>query len=377
MSNLVLPSATIGIIGGGQLGRMIAIEAKAMGYRVIVLDPTMDCPCAQVCDEQLIGDLNSYEMLEQLCRKSNLVTYEFENIDVHHIERLEKQYAIPQGSKALRLSQKRDQEKHFAKSLGIAVGYFQLVDTWEELLQAITTIGYPLLVKTNRFGYDGKGQVKLESQHDLEAKHELLRTILKQSCLVEEFITFDQEISVIYTRGYQNAAAFPIPNNIHEQGILKYSIVPAEISGQLQKEAIRITALLADELQYIGTMAVELFVRNGMIYFNEMAPRVHNTGHYTLDVCSKSQFRTHMEAICGYTLSPIIKYSDAVMVNILGKDIEDLYHYLTQGSNMQYNHYLYGKQKAEPYRKMGHLTLFGDHKATLIRQAKQLGGTKE
>ncbi len=377
MSAVVLPPATIGIIGGGQLGRMIAMEAKAMGYRVIVLDPTKGCPCAQVCDEQIVGDLDSYEMIEQLCKQSDLVTYEFENVDVRHIEQLETHYNIPQGSKALKISQARDQEKQFAQSLGIAVGKFQLIHTNEELLQAIAVIGYPLLVKTNRFGYDGKGQVKLASSADLETKKEILEAMLKQPCLVEEFIPFDQEISVIYTRGYQNSTVFPIPRNIHEQGILAYLLVPAQLSEVLQAEAGKLASLIAAELQYVGTMAVELFVRNGTLYFNEMAPRVHNTGHYTLDVCSKSQFRTHVEAICGYSLAPIIRYRDAVMVNVLGKDMEHLYSYLKQTTATAYNFYLYGKQTAKPNRKMGHLTFFGEDNQALWKQAKQLGGTAE
>ena len=354
MSAPILPPSTIGIVGGGQLGRMMTLTAKAMGYRVIILDPSVDSPAAQVADDQIVANYDDNSAWEQLSAKSDVITYEFENVDSTLAEKYMS--AIPQGYRALQVAQHRLQEKNFAEESGVFCHPYKAINSYENLIVAINILGYPCVLKTCRFGYDGKGQIVLRSEADLDK----CKPLLKQECILESYVSFDKEISVIVTRNKSGSVYFPINENIHVNGILKYSIVPARITWDLVSEAQKIATTLVNGLDYTGTLAVELFLKDGKLYFNEMAPRPHNSGHYSIEGCNYSQFTTHIRAICGLPLNPITLSQPTVMVNILGQDLPKVLEYI-QLNNAQIDSYLhlYGKDEAVVNRKMGHLTLWG------------------
>lgn len=371
--SLLLPPSTIGIVGGGQLGAMMAMSAKKRGYRVIVLDPTENCPAAQVSDEQIIAAYSDTKGFEQLAQKSDVITYEFENVNSACIEKYEKSYRIPQGSTCLKVSQHRFIEKNFAKELQIPCIPYALVQSKEDLYKAVEEIGYPCILKTCQNGYDGKGQVKLDSEKELLQCIELC----KQECVLEGFINFDYEISVVLTRSAQSTVIFPIPQNIHSKGILRYSVVNDQISTDIRIKAEQIANKLADAMNYCGTFAVELFVLGNQVYFNEMACRPHNSAHYTIEGCNFSQFDTHILAICGLPLPKIRLLQPTVMANILGQDLESLNKYLKLPYQVDYCSHLYGKAEAKKDRKMGHITFFDQDLNRCLTEAKRCLGDEK
>lgn len=366
MSTSILAPSTIGIVGGGQLGRMMALTAKAMGYRVIILDPAVDCPAGQVSDEQIIAKYDDDSAWEQLSAKASVITYEFENVDSD----LAKKYvsSIPQGYRALQVAQHRLQEKSFAEKSGILCHPYRSVNGYDELIQAIDILGYPCVLKTCRFGYDGKGQMVLRSETDLDK----CKPLLNQECILEAYVEFEKEISVIVTRNKAEIAYFPISENIHVNGILKYSIVPARITWDLVSQAHKIAAKIVEGLDYNGTLAIELFVKDKELYFNEMAPRPHNSGHYSIEGCNYSQFTTHIRAICGLPLKPIVLNQPTVMVNILGQDLPKVLEYIKGDTEIDSYLHLYGKEEAVVNRKMGHLTLWGTELDRLYETSKMI-----
>jgi 5-(carboxyamino)imidazole ribonucleotide synthase len=355
---VILPPQTIGIIGGGQLGRMMTMAAKYMGYNVIVLDPTPNCPTAQVADEQIIAAYEDMNAMEELVAKSDVITYEFENIDVEAATTIGSFGKLPQGTYALEVTQNRENEKQLMKELNLPIPDFVIVHSGEECQEKLKEVTFPVVVKTCRGGYDGKGQLKLESKADIP---EAIRFVEKNKhCIIESWLSFDKEISVIFTRTTTGEIEFfPIAENMHHDQILFRTTVPANVSNKVQEKAFEAACLLADKMDIVGTFAIEMFVVGNEIYLNEMAPRPHNSGHYTIEACNISQFAQHIRAICGLPLIPVELHEPATMINILGEAMEP-----TLRAMPIINHgfiHLYGKEEAKAKRKMGHITFIGEN----------------
>jgi len=351
----IMPYKTIGIIGGGQLGRMMALAAKAMGYYTAVLDPTPTCPCGQVADIEITASYGDLDAIKKLADISDVITYEFENIDYDALTYLEKHAYLPQGSSVLKIAQHRYTEKKTIADMGIPVPEFYLIDSAERFDEKLF---YPSVLKTTMGGYDGKGQVVIKTAADAAKARELAA---RQECILERWIPFDKEISVIVARSVTGEmSVFPVAENLHINNILHQSIVPARISRELEARAIDCARKIADGLNVIGVLAIEMFVAGGEIYINELAPRPHNSGHYTIDACITSQFEQHIRAVCGLPLGDTRLHTPVVMVNILGEhmDIERL-------CNLAGKMHLYGKAEAKPGRKMGHINMLGDIDSSL------------
>ncbi|MFD1849625.1 5-(carboxyamino)imidazole ribonucleotide synthase [Oceanobacillus bengalensis] len=356
-NNVILPTQTIGIIGGGQLGRMMAIAARYMGYKIAVLDPTSNCPTAQVADIQITAAYDDMDAIKKLTAISDVITYEFENVDLEAATYIEQQGKLPQGAYALEITQNREKEKRLMKELNLSIPAFAIVTNKQESEQALEKIGYPSVIKTCRGGYDGKGQLKLHRAADIEAATDFAE--LHKHCIIEEWIPFDKEISVIFTRTAKGEISFfPIAENEHRDHILYQTTAPARITAEIQIKAYEAARILAEKMKIVGTFAIEMFVNGEDIYLNEMAPRPHNSGHYTIEACNISQFGQHIRAICGLPLMQAKQLKPAIMLNILGEDIERISGVMTH-SNDGFIH-LYGKEEAKAKRKMGHITFIGN-----------------
>ncbi|PRY83189.1 5-(carboxyamino)imidazole ribonucleotide synthase [Alkalibacterium olivapovliticus] len=359
LSNLIKPGSTIGIIGGGQLGRMMAFSAKERGYRIAVLDPTPDCPTAQVADVHIEAAYDDLDALKELAEQSDVLTYEFENVDAETIDRVlsEVEIAIPQGTELLLNTQNRLTEKDFLKKAGIPIASYAKIETKADLTQGIDKLGYPSVLKTIQGGYDGKGQVVLKSDSDLKEAESLLE---KGTCVLEEWVSFDKEISIMVARNASgDVVTLPVSENIHLNNILLKSIVPARVSEDSLNEAETIAKTIADTMNLVGVLGVELFLTDsGKIYANELAPRPHNSGHYSIEACSDSQFDLHIRAICGYPLPEVDLLKPAVMVNILGEHFESAIE--LNASHPSWHVHNYGKNGVKVGRKMGHVTILTD-----------------
>jgi 5-(carboxyamino)imidazole ribonucleotide synthase len=344
---------SIGIIGGGQLGMMMAEAAHKLGYKTIVLDPTPNCSCAQISKNQIVGNYDDLEKLEELCKASDVITYEFENVPHTVIAQLKTKYNIPQGERPLYLSQDRLREKQAAVEAGAKVAEHRSVTTKKELENALKELGYPAVLKTCSGGYDGKGQVVISSQEQMSEAYELIKN---SPCILEQFIKFDMEISIVITRGIRKGVCtFPITQNIHRDNILYMSIAPAPISKSLKNKVEMLAKKMAKTMGIVGTLAFEFFVVGNDVVFNEMAPRPHNSGHYTIEGCETSQFEQHIRAICGLPLGKTELLQPTIMVNYFGQHVEGI----AQMKKMKLpNTFIhdYGKIKALKNRKMGHVT---------------------
>ncbi|KFN13602.1 MULTISPECIES: 5-(carboxyamino)imidazole ribonucleotide synthase [Bacillus] len=369
MTRIILPGKTIGIIGGGQLGRMMALAAKEMGYKIAVLDPAKHSPCAQVADIEIVASYDDLKAIQHLAEISDVVTYEFENIDYRCLQWLEKHAYLPQGSQLLNKTQNRFTEKNAIVKAGLPVAPYRLVKKQDELLEAITELSFPCVLKTTTGGYDGKGQVVLRSETDVVRARELAS---QAECILEKWVPFEKEISVIVTRSVSGETkVFPVAENIHVNNILHESIVPARISEELSQKGIEYAQVLADELQLVGTLAVEMFATaDGEIYINELAPRPHNSGHYTIDACETSQFGQHIRAICNLPLGETNLLKPVVMVNILGEHIEGVLKQVNRLTGC-YLH-LYGKEEAKLQRKMGHVNILNENVEDALDKAQEL-----
>lgn len=361
-SNKLLFGSTIGIIGGGQLGRMMATTAKHMGYSIVVLDPTPDCPAAQVADQQLVAPYNDRNAIVQLTEICDVITYEFENVDLEAAKYIEERGLLPQGSKSLKITQDREQEKNTIVESGQPVARFKIVETKAEVEQAIDSIGFPAVIKTCRGGYDGKGQLKLDRLEDIEQAIEFVE--VNGRSIVEKWVRFDKEISIIFSRSQDGAITFfPIAENTHKEHVLQTTIVPADISEKVAEKAREAAKSIAETIGVVGTFAIELFVDGEAILINEMAPRPHNSGHYTIEACNVSQFEQHVRAICGLPLIEIYFHGAAVMLNLLGEDVEPFIERLDEIGDGHIH--MYGKKENKPKRKMGHVTYIGKERALL------------
>ncbi|WP_125572044.1 5-(carboxyamino)imidazole ribonucleotide synthase [Lacticaseibacillus songhuajiangensis] len=354
MTEEILPPATIGIVGGGQLGRMIAIAAKAMGYRVGTLEPTPDSPTGQVADFQITAPYEDRAAIMELARRSDVLTYEFENVDLDALEEAATVCAVPQGTELLAISRDRIREKSFLKSLGVPVTAFAGVSDGAELADAIGSIGYPSILKTTTGGYDGHGQQDLNSPADLAAAAQLLQ---HGPCILEQRQAFTRELSVMVTRAADGTVrVFPTVENRHQQHILHTTIAPApNLAPQLDAQIKSLATKIATALELRGVLGIEMFATADGILVNELAPRPHNSGHYSIEACNVSQFAAHVLSICGLPIPPIRLEERAVMRNLLGADLPNALAQWHQ--HPEWHVHDYGKAAVRPGRKMGHITV--------------------
>lgn len=372
--DVVIPGATIGILGGGQLGRMIAVEGKKMGYDVICLDPTPGSPCGQVADDQIVAPLDDMDAAVRLAERADVLVYEFENIDVRVVEELEKKYYLPQKSRILAIAQNRSEEKNQLRQAGFPVAPFYIVKSPEELDEGIAELGYSCVLKTSRGGYDGKGQLVISNVEQFEIAKEMVQSE-KREWVLEKYISFAHEVSVIVARRKTGElAAYPVAENIHRENILHMTVVPARVSPRVQLEALEIAKEIAEAFQITGLLAVEFFVTTRGLLVNELAPRPHNSGHYTWDACYVSQFEQLIRAVCGLPLGSTQLLTPVVMVNILGIDLPRVLKEIPSFPENVKIH-LYGKRgNPEAKRKMGHLIIKTDQPEQAIHWAKSFWG---
>lgn len=362
----ILPGATVGILGGGQLGRMLANAGSAMGYRFVALDPTPDSPMGQVA-EQIVAAYDDRDAARELAARSDVITYEFENVDADVAAMLMSESYVPQGSELLYTTQHRLREKRAIEAAGVRVAPYSEIRSAEELREAAERFGTPCVLKTATGGYDGKGQWVIR---DLSETDEAFATLSRSGTqlVLEQFIDFAMEISVIAARSTNGEIkAFPPAENIHVENILHLSIVPARLEDKVLREAERLAVRLAEGLSVVGLIAVEMFVtRDGGLYVNELAPRPHNSGHYTMEACRTSQFEQHIRAVCGLPLGDTELLTPVVMVNVLGQHVEPLLERLAvkdeaaERLNVAPKVHLYGKKDAVFKRKMGHVNVLAD-----------------
>ena len=358
------PGSTIGIIGGGQLGRMLAIAARQMDYKTVVLDPDSNCPAGQVADRVIRSDYSDLKASSELAALADVVTYEFENVDADSVSSAEKHKPVRPSSSVLRTTQNRLHEKKALLQAGIPVANFRKVDSLRDLEDAASVLGYPMVLKTATEGYDGKGQSIIDGERDLAISYDQL-SARNVDLIVEQFVSFKAEVSTICARTIDGmTATFDPAENIHRNHILDTSIVPARIDESVTDKARIIATDIAEKLDVIGLIAVEMFVtQDNDILVNELAPRPHNSGHYTMDGCDTSQFEQLVRILAGMPITLPKLHSPTVMVNLLGEIWED-----TDG-NPDWQRalelpgvslHLYGKSAARVGRKMGHINVVAE-----------------
>lgn len=345
---------TVGIIGGGQLGLMIAEQARELGVRTVSLDPAPDAPAFRVCDDRIVAAYDDAAALEELCRRSDVVTYEFENVPGEILIPLCEKYNIPQGYKPLYDSQDRLREKTNARDHGLRTPGFAAVDDEASLRAAVKELGLPAVLKTRTLGYDGHGQLVLKTEADIERALPLLAV----PCILEEFVRFDSEASVVMVADEEQVVSFPVGRNIHRDGILDLCIVPAEADPLVLERMKSASERFMRDCGYRGILAIEYFIKGDEFYFNEMAPRPHNSGHYTIEGSTTNQFRELVRYLVGERLQEPELIAPTVMKNILGQDLEAAEKVAAENLPDVYVH-LYGKTESRPKRKMGHITFVG------------------
>jgi 5-(carboxyamino)imidazole ribonucleotide synthase len=349
------PGATIGILGGGQLGRMLAQAAARLGLQCHVFSSEADACSFQVVQRSMLADFSDKAALEEFARGCDVITYEFENVPAPAALFLAKQKPVLPDPRILETTQDRLLEKTFIRKLRIPTAAFAPIDDEGQLAAALSTIGVPAVLKTRRLGYDGKGQAKLRSRDDAPAAW---RNVAAAPSILEAFVNFECEVSVIAARARDGkVACFDVTQNEHRDHILRVSRAPAKIPASLAKEAHRIAGRIAKSLGYVGVLGVEMFVvragRTRKLLVNEIAPRVHNSGHWTLDASTVSQFEQHIRAIAGWPLAKPVRHSRAEMINLIGAEVNDSTRWLRSPGVAVH---LYGKEESRPGRKMGHVT---------------------
>lgn len=369
---MLLPGSTIGVLGGGQLGRMMALAARRMGYRIIVLDPSAKCPTAQVADGVVVGALDDVEAAKQLARQVDVITLDTEHVHANVLEQLEAIAPVRPGASVLRTIQDRRTQKEFLDRLGLPQARWAPATTRGELDAALDKLGKPAIVKVRRAGYDGKGQVRIDPASDAYAEHARLKG---EDAVAEELVRFTREISVILARGLDGEIRiYPLAENVHRRHILHTTRAPAPMTDAGKKRAEEIGVTVAQALGHIGVIAVEMFeLPDGRLLVNEIAPRTHNSGHYTYGACSTTQFEQHVRAVCGLPLGDARALTGAVMVNLIG----DLWRdgpprWEAVLSRPEARLHLYGKDAPGPGRKMGHVVLLDDDTDRALATAEQL-----
>jgi 5-(carboxyamino)imidazole ribonucleotide synthase len=349
MNSLPL-NATIGILGGGQLGRMLSVAAARLGYKTHIFEPSANPPAADVAHAVTTAGYDDLAALRAFAQSVDVITYEFENVPTAALDALEAIRPIRPNRRALAISQDRIAEKDFLTSLGLTCAPYHAVNSAADMAEAVAKIGAPAILKTTRLGYDGKGQARLKTPEEAEAAFAAMNG---QPAVLEGFITFSHEVSVIAARGLDASVACYDPGeNVHRDGILHSTTLPARLSPSQRTDAILLAARILNALDYVGVMGVELFVTPSGLIVNEIAPRVHNSGHWTQNGCAVDQFEQHIRAVTGLPLGDGARHSDVVMENLIGDDIERLPELLAENDTAIH---LYGKAEARPGRKMGHV----------------------
>ncbi len=345
------PGSTVGILGGGQLGRMLAIAAARLGLKAHVYAPEAVSPAADVSAALTRAAYDDAAALTEFAQAVDVVTYEFENVPAETVEILSPLVPVRPGAKALATSQDRLVEKEFLNGIGLKTAPFFDIVTLEDLEAALARTGTPAILKTRRFGYDGKGQAKIERPEDAA---EALASLNGAPAILEGFVPFRREVSVIGARALDGAVAcFDAGENVHSEGILRTTTVPGAVTAGLRAEAALAAGRILNALDYVGVIGVELFDTPAGLVVNEFAPRVHNTGHWTIEACVIDQFQQHIRAVCGWPLGDGSRHSDAVMTNLIGADADD---WAALSAEPGAGLHLYGKGESRPGRKMGHVT---------------------
>lgn len=350
MTDRLSTGSVIGILGGGQLGRMLALAAARLGLKSHIYDPSEDCPAGQVCNALTTAGYEDAAALRAFGATVDVITYEFENIPTAALDILESLAPIRPGREALRISQDRITEKDFLTDLGLKTAPYANVDDADSMSRALATIGTPSILKTRRFGYDGKGQARLAAPADSPGA---LADMAGAPSVLEGFVDFTHEVSVIGARGTTGqVACFDPGENVHKGGILRTTRVPARLSSAQRMDAVLIASRILNALEYVGVLGVELFVTPGGLVVNEIAPRVHNSGHWTQNGCMIDQFEQHIRAIAGWPLGDGTRHTDVEMENLIGEDMAKL-DVIASEPNAAIH--LYGKAETRPGRKMGHV----------------------
>ncbi|CUJ84507.1 N5-carboxyaminoimidazole ribonucleotide synthase [Ruegeria denitrificans] len=349
MTEALKPGARIGILGGGQLGRMLSVAASRLGFVTHIFEPGANPPAGQVADHVTTAAYDDIDALKAFGGSVDVITYEFENIPTEALDLLETHCPIRPGREALRVSQDRLTEKNFLQGLGLQTAPFADITDLDSLNAAIEQIGTPAILKTRRFGYDGKGQARLRVPEDAETA---LSDMAGAPAILEGFVEFSHEVSIIAARGLDGqVACFDPGENIHRDGILHTTTVPARLRPTQRTDAVLLAANILNALDYVGVMGVELFVTSGGLIVNEIAPRVHNSGHWTQNGCAVDQFEQHIRAVAGWPLGDGQRHSDVVMENLIGADMDRVPE-LAQERDVALH--LYGKAEVMAGRKMGH-----------------------
>jgi len=365
----ILPGATLGVLGGGQLGRMFCVAARTMGYRVVVLDPDPLCGAGLIADVHIKADYTDQSALAEMAEQCDAITLEFENIPSSSVRLIADKTTVCPAAESLEIAQNRDVEKQFALQAGLQPVPYHAISRECDLVQAAAEVGFPAILKSNTLGYDGKGQFVVNNLNELNTAY---NKVGKVGCVLEKKIIIRCEVSAIVARN-SNAelANFPVSENQHRNGVLHMSIVPARVSDEITQLAIKKASVLADALDYVGILAVEFFVStDNVLYFNEMAPRPHNSGHYTKDACVTSQFEQQVRMMCGLSPGDTRLMSPVVMVNMLGDLWLPRWGDIFAQSNIKLH--LYGKTEARPGRKMGHFNVLAEDVGSALEIAEKV-----
>jgi len=372
---MLLPGSTIGMLGGGQLGRMFTIAARTLGYKVIVLEPDPHSPAGQLADQHIKATYHDEQALTQFGQQCDVITTEFENIPAQTLEFLTQFCPVHPSASAVQVAQDRIVEKEFVRSCGLSPVPFAAIRKLEDIPSACQQITFPAILKTARLGYDGKGQITVNNPAEVEQAFQQLKAV---DCVLEQRVDLEKEISVVLARSVSgDMQCFPIAENLHRDGILHQTIAPARISEALAEQAKQAASSMAAKLEFVGVMAVEFFVtRQGELLINEMAPRTHNSGHYTLDACMTSQFEQQVRTVCELPFGDTRLHTPVVMMNLLGDlwgSSQPIWNELLASPNTKLH--LYGKHEARPGRKMGHFCTLNPDLNAAIAEADRIFST--
>lgn len=372
-SNVILPPAMLGMLGGGQLGRFFVIAAHEMGYKVTVLDPDKTSPAGKIADVHICAKYDDVAALKQMADTCQAITTEFENVPAATLELLARSVPVRPSAQSVAIAQHRVSEKNFLKNAGLPVAPFAVIDCDADIPDDASEI-YPAILKVSRFGYDGKGQARVANA---EEARKAFAEFGGEECVLEKMLKLDCEVSVVLARDvHGHVATFLTAENSHLNGILDVSIVPARGSDAVNHQAQKLAITVAEKLQYTGVLGVEFFVCDGQLLVNEIAPRPHNSGHYTIDACVTNQFEQQVRVLTGLPLGSSRQHSPAVMVNLLGdiwpknQQVEPAWQLAL--NNAQLKMHLYGKHEARPGRKMGHFTVIATSRDDALKSAMQI-----
>ena len=372
---MIGPGAWLGLLGGGQLGRMFTMAAQSMGYKVLVLDPGSNSPAGTVADEHLQAEYTDAKALAEIGARCAAATTEFENVPAQSLQRLSEKCVVSPAASSVEVAQDRIREKLFLRERGFATAPFAVIRTESDFAQPDVDALLPGVLKVSRFGYDGKGQVRVSSRAELQSA---FRTLQGEPCVLEKFLALRKEVSVVVVRGFDDAVVtFPVAENEHVNGILDVSIVPARVEANTADQARALAIDLAGKLDYRGVLCVEYFVLDdGRLLINEIAPRPHNSGHYSIDACITSQFDQQVRVMCSLPLGDTAMHSPAVMLNLLGDlwaNGEPRWEQVLSHSSAKLH--LYGKSEPRPGRKMGHVTVLAQEIDAALSAVREIKST--